>query len=49
MRYLQRGLSDLLNLFIHDPDDPEHLWPWWELGLYGGIVGACLVALSPVG
>ena len=31
---LQRWLSDLLNLFFPDQDDPQRLWAWpWILGM----------------
>ena len=27
----KRLLSDLLNLFFHNPEDPHHLWSWWKI------------------
>ena len=31
MRTLQRLLSDLLNLFFYDPEEPHQLWGWWKI------------------
>jgi len=43
---LQRWLSDLLNLFFREPDDPEKLWPWGRLAFFLGllVLGGWLVA-----
>ena len=49
MRHLQRWLSDVFNLFVRDQADPERLWPWWELCLYGGVVVGCFVVLTRLG
>ena len=49
MRFLQRALSNLFNLFFRDLREPTRLWPWWQLFLYGGAVALCFVALSRLG
>ena len=49
MRFLQRALSNLFNLFFRDLREPTRLWPWWQLFLYGGAVVLCFVALSRLG
>ncbi|MBK7382676.1 MAG: hypothetical protein IPI81_04975 [Flavobacteriales bacterium] len=40
MRLVQRYLTDLLNLFLYDPEEPNQLWPWWRVGLVVGLVVA---------
>ena len=40
MRTLQRLHSDLLNLFLHDPEDPHQLRGWWKIiGVLAVMVG----------
>ncbi len=27
-----------MNIFFLDPDNPQKLWPWWELGVFFGLL-----------
>lgn len=38
MRTVQRWLSDFLNLFLHDSERPDRLWPLQELAAVGAGV-----------
>lgn len=49
MRTLQRWLSDLLNLFFPDHEDPEGLWTWPALlGVLGllGLLGWLFISVA---
>ena len=47
MPTLQRYLSAIFNVVIHDPEDPNRLVPWRVLGAYA-LLGLCFLGITTV-
>jgi hypothetical protein len=43
MTVLQIWLSDFLNLFFRDLDEPHRLWSWSDIAVVLGLVGFALI------
>jgi hypothetical protein len=39
----QRWISDFLNLFFRDLDEPHRLWSWSDIAVVLGLVGFALI------
>jgi hypothetical protein len=43
MTVLQRWISDFLNLFYRDLDEPHRLLSWFDIAVVLGLVGFALI------